>query len=243
MVSAAELKIRRIPEHVWKVAYRFQSFESAVNASRSLLELDVKPAVCRAYNEVESLFQFEDQTCFLLLIYHFRSEPVQEAVRGQVSALLARDSVPADPALVDRWLEKRFNFREDIEGVKRMGYVPETLEVASKWSRLLELYSDAMETLGGIQGVAGVGAHVSHLYDQGACIYFTVLFEPRAETYRALWEAMARVAKTHDATISHHHGVGILKKVYAMDEIPTELMKRIKDAVDPKGVLSPDRLP
>lgn len=243
VVSAAELKIRRIPEHVWKAAYRFQSFESAVDASRSLLELDVKPAVCRAYNEVESLFQFGDQACFLLLIYHFRSGAVQEAVRGELSALLGRNSAPADSALVDRWLEKRFNFREDIEGVKRMGYVPETIEVASKWSRLLELYSDAMDTLGGIQGVAGVGAHVSHLYDQGACIYFTVLFEPKKETYRALWEGMARVAKTHDATISHHHGVGLLKRVYAMDEIPTELMKRIKDAVDPKGVLSPDRLP
>jgi alkyldihydroxyacetonephosphate synthase len=58
-----------------------------------------------------------------------------------------------------------------------------------------------------------------------------------------MWEAMAKVTKVHDATISHHHGVGILKKVYARDEVPMELMKKIKQAVDPKGILNPDRLP
>lgn len=243
IVSAAELKIRKIPAHVWKTAWRFQSFESAVNASRSLMELDVKPAVCRAYNEAESLFQFEERTCILLLIYHFRSESVLKTVAAEVSTLLEDDSTPADAALVDTWLEKRFNFREQIDAVKKMGYVPETVEVAVKWSRLIELYYDAMNTLSGIQGIAGVGAHVSHLYDQGACVYFTVLFESKKETYSAIWEVMARVTKTHDATISHHHGVGMLKKVYSREEIPLELMKRVKEAVDPKGVLSPDRIP
>jgi alkyldihydroxyacetonephosphate synthase len=170
IVSAAELKIRRLPKHVWKAAYRFQSFEAAVSASRSLLELDMKPAVCRAYNEVESLFEFEEQMCTLLVVYHFRSEAVFEAVRTEVSALLERGSTAADPALVDRWLEKRFNFKEQIDAVKKMGYALETIEVAAKWSRILDLYHDAVNTLGEIQGVAGVGAHVSHLYDQGACI-------------------------------------------------------------------------
>jgi len=243
IVSAAELRIRKIPAHVWKAARRFQSFESAVNASRSLMELDVRPAVCRAYNEVESLFQFNERACVLLLIYHFRSEFVLKTITEEVSSLLEQDSTPADAALVETWLEKRFNFREQIDAVKKMGYLPETIEVAAKWSRLIELYYDAMDTLGRVQGVAGVGAHVSHLYDQGACIYFTVLFEPKKETYSAIWEVMARVTKTHDATISHHHGVGMLKKVYAREETPMELVRRIKDAVDPKGILSPDRFP
>ena len=242
VVSAAELKIRKLPKHVWKAAFSFPSFESAVNAARGLMELDVRPAVCRAYNELESQFQFEEKGCTLLLVYHFRSEEVLKAVRTEVIALLEEGSIPADPRLVDVWLEKRFNFREQIESVKHLGYAIETMEVAAKWSRLLELYYEAADALGGVPGVGGVGAHVSHLYDQGACIYFTVLFRPKEETYRGMWENMAKVSKAHDATISHHHGVGILKKVYAKDEIPLHLLRRIKQAVDPSGSMSPDRL-
>ena len=243
IVSAAELKIRKLPKHVWKAAFSFHTFEAAVNASRALVELDVRPAVCRAYNEVESQFQFEESGCTLLLVYHFRSDAVLRAVSAEVSDLLEGDSTPADPALVDLWLEKRFKFREQIESVKKLGYTIETMEVAAKWSRLLELYYDAVDVLGGLPGVGGVAAHLSHLYEQGGCLYFTVLFQPKKETYWSMWEAMEKVTKAHDATISHHHGVGILKKVYARDEVPLDLLKRIKQAVDPAGVMSPDRLP
>lgn len=243
IVSAAELKIRRLPTHVWNAAFTFQTFEAAVNASRALVELDVRPAVCRAYNELETQFQFQESGCILLLVYHFRSKAVLAAEREEISALLEGNSTPADPKLVDLWLEKRFNFREEIESVKRMGYTLETMEVAAKWSRLLELYYEALDVLGGLPGVAGVGAHVSHLYDQGACLYFTLLFQPKKEIYWSMWEAMKKITKTHDATISHHHGVGILKKVYAKDEVPIDLIKRIKQAVDPRGVMSPDRFP
>ena len=166
-----------------------------------------------------------------------------EDTKAEVSALLNQDSAYADPALVDRWLRKRFDFREEIDGVKRMGYIPETVEVAAKWSRILELYQDVVQTLNGIPGMAGVGAHVSHLYDQGACIYFTMLLEPRKEVYGAIWDAMAKITRSHDATISHHHGVGILKKVYASDEVPIGLLKSIKRAIDPDEVLNPDRFP
>jgi alkyldihydroxyacetonephosphate synthase len=243
VISAAELKMRRLPKHVWKAAYKFQSFQSATGASKRLLELDVKPAVCRVYNEVESMFTFEDQSCVLLLVYHFDSETVLNEIKTEVSDLLKQDSMLADAALVDRWLEKRFNFREEIDNVKRMGFIPETVEVAAKWSRILELYQDVIQTVNDLPGVAGVGAHISHLYDQGACIYFTILLEPRKEVYSSIWDAMAKITRNHDATISHHHGVGILKRVYASDEVPIGLMKKIKQAVDPEGILNPDRFP
>jgi len=243
IVSAAELRIRKLPKHVWKVAYSFRSFEAAINASRALMELDVRPAVCRAYNEAESVFQFGEQGCVMLVVYHFNSEEVFKTVREEVSEMLEQVSTPANPELVDRWLEKRFNFREEIGTVRKMGFAPETVEFGVKWSRLYELYVDAVTSLERVNGVSGVGAHISHLYDQGACIYFTILFEPRKEVYWKVWETLARVAKTHDATLSHHHGVGILKLRYAKEEIQIDLLERIKQAMDPKGILSRHRIP
>ena len=243
IITAAELKIHPLPKHTWKAAYTLGNFEAGVAVSKQLMELDVRPAVCRLYNEVESAMQFQGPTPLLLLIYHANSAKILEETREEVSALLSGSASPMDEALVDTWLEKRFNFREEIENVRKMGYTLETIEVASKWSRVVEMYADVMNTLGEIQGVAGVGAHLSHIYDQGACLYFTILFEPNTDIYWSIWEAMAKITSTHDATISHHHGVGILKRAYARDEVPMGLIKKIKRALDPDGTLSPDRLP
>jgi alkyldihydroxyacetonephosphate synthase len=242
IITAAELKIHRLPKHVWNAAFTLPSFESGVVASKLLLDLDLKPAVCRLYNEVEAAFQFEEDKPTLLLTYHASSERILQEIRDEVYAQLKEGALPADPSLVDRWLEKRFSFREEIDKVKKMGYIPETIEVAAKWSRIVEMYHDTMNTLGEVEGVSGVGAHLSHIYEQGACLYLTVLFEPNRDTYWALWEAMAKITKTHDATISHHHGVGILKRRYARDEVPTGLSKKIKQALDPERILNPDRL-
>jgi len=243
IITAAELKVHRLPNHEWRAAYTLPNFESGVAAAKLLMELDVKPAVCRLYNEVESAFQFQGDKPFMLLIYHARSSKILEDIQEQVSAQMQGSGAPAGPALVDKWLEKRFNFRDDIETVKKMGYTLETIEVAAKWSRIVEMYADIMVSLSDIKGVAGVGAHLSHIYDQGACLYLTVLFEPNTDIYWSLWEAMAKITATHDATISHHHGVGILKRAYARDEVPMGLLKKLKQALDPKGTLSPDRLP
>jgi alkyldihydroxyacetonephosphate synthase len=100
-----------------------------------------------------------------------------------------------------------------------------------------------MNSLGDLPGIAGVGAQVSHLYEQGGCLSFTVLFQPRKEVYWKVWESIDKATRAHDATISHHHGVGVLKKVYAKDEIPIDLLRRVKQAIDPAGIMSPDRLP
>jgi len=243
IVTAAELKMRKLPKSVWKAAYQFAEFEQAVEASKALMDLDVRPAACRVYNELESMFQFEEHASIMLLVYHFDSEKISAAVRDEVTAVLEENATPVDPGLVDRWLEKRFNFRDDIDAVKRMGLTLETVEMGVKWTRLYELYVDLVSTLVSQKGISGVGAHVSHMYDQGACVYFTVLHEPRKDVYSALWSVAAKTAKAHDATISHHHGVGILKKVYAKDEVPVKLLESIKQAVDPVGVLSPDRFP
>ena len=242
VITAAELKVHKLPNHEWRAAYTLPNFESGVAAAKLLLELDVKPAVCRLYNEVESAFQFQGDRPLLMLIYHARSSKILEEIKEEVSDQLQGSAAVADPALVDKWLERRFNFREDIETVRKMGYTLETIEVATRWSRIVEMYADIMISLSNIKGVAGVGAHLSHIYDQGACLYLTILFEPNTDVYWSIWETMAKITNTHDATISHHHGVGILKRAYARDEVPMGLLKRLKQALDPKGTLSPDRL-
>jgi alkyldihydroxyacetonephosphate synthase len=100
-----------------------------------------------------------------------------------------------------------------------------------------------MTTLSAIDGVSAVGAHVSHLYEQGACTYFTLIFRPDAGLYWEIWNALSQIAERHDATLSHHHGVGLLKAGLVRKEFPRALLRLLKEGVDPNGIMSPRRAP
>jgi len=241
IITAAELKIRRLPRYVWKMVYGFSSYENAINECRNLLEFDVKPAACRVYNETEALFQFGEQKCIALLVYHFGSKEVMDVITAQVAAEMSQKAETMEPRLVDVWLGRRFNYREEIENLKKTGYMPETVEIGAKWSRLYELYLEVMRRFKDREGVAGIGAHVSHLYDQGACMYFTFLMKPDVNVYRNIWSTMAEVARLHDATISHHHGVGALKYEYLQEEVPVSIIESLKRALDPERILQQPR--
>ncbi len=242
IVSAAELKLHKVPNHTWKAAYIFEDFAAAVSSGKTLMDLDVKPAVCRVYNEVESSFQFGMPKPVLLLAYSFASSTVMEAVTKEVVESVGPGGTRGEPSLVDLWLEKRFAFREQMDVIKKMGYMLDTVELACRWSLVLELYADIMTTLGAIEGVSGVGAHVSHLYEQGACTYFTLIFKPDTGLYWDIWNALSQIAERHDATLSHHHGVGVLKAGLVRKEVPRGLLRLIKGGVDPKGTMNPGKL-
>ncbi len=241
IVTAAELKLHRLPNHTWKAAYIFEDFATAVGSGKALMELDLKPAVCRVYNEVEASFQFGGPKPVLLLVYNFASGRVMEAVTKEVEEAVGASGIQGDAGLVDTWLEKRFAFREQIDSFGKMGLMVDTVEMASKWTVVLENYADVMTTLSAIDGVSAVGAHVSHLYEQGACTYFTIIFKPDVGLYWDIWNSLSQIAERHGATLSHHHGVGILKAGLVRKEFPRSLTNLLKKGVDPAGTMSPRR--
>jgi alkyldihydroxyacetonephosphate synthase len=87
--------------------------------------------------------------------------------------------------------------------------------------------------------------HVSHVYETGASLYFTVV-AAQAEDPVAQWRAAKAAASdaiaATGATISHHHGVGRDHLPwYAREVGPVGLamLRGVKQAVDPAGVLNP----
>jgi len=242
VVTAAELRLHRTPHHTWKAAYVFSDFPTAVGSGRILMDLDLKPAACRIYNEVEASIQFGIAKPVMLLVYTFSSAPVMEALAKEVTDAVGSGGSAGDPSIVDAWLQKRFALREGSEAVRKMGFMLDTAEIACRWSVVLESYVDVVTTLASIDGVSAVGAVVSHLYDQGACTDFSVIFKPDVSLYWDVWNALAQVAERHDATLSHHHGTGVLKAGLVRKEFPRGLLKLLKDGVDPRGTMSSRRV-
>jgi alkyldihydroxyacetonephosphate synthase len=145
-----------------------------------------------------------------------------------------------------RWYEHRYAVSYQMSKVFEAGAFVDTMEVASTWERLPDLYELTKRAIG---QHAFVMAHFSHAYSEGCSIYFTFVghANTRAESeakYDAIWREGLAAASRAGGTISHHHGVGLLKGP-AMAEEHRESMAvylALKQAFDPDAILNPGKM-
>jgi alkyldihydroxyacetonephosphate synthase len=100
-----------------------------------------------------------------------------------------------------------------------------------------------------LKGALGESAlvlcHVSHVYETGASLYFTVAAaegdDPLARWRAAKAAAMDAIVSA-GATITHHHAVGTDHQPWLASEIGPvgmSVLRAVKAAVDPEGILNP----
>jgi alkyldihydroxyacetonephosphate synthase len=53
-----------------------------------------------------------------------------------------------------------------------------------------------------------------------------------------------RTSLEHGAAISHHHGIGLARQDYLSADLGSsyQVLQRIKQALDPQGILNPGKL-
>jgi alkyldihydroxyacetonephosphate synthase len=144
------------------------------------------------------------------------------------------------------WLQHRYSVSYKLSPLFDEGFFADTMEVATTWNNLMPLYRAIRKAL---SEQALVLAHFSHAYEEGCSIYFTFLAyrdsEESSETlYDQLWDKALRACTEAGGTISHHHGVGVLKAAYMRKEWGEAFgwLCNIKNKLDPKGILNPGKL-
>ncbi|MFD4673138.1 FAD-binding oxidoreductase [Lentzea sp. NPDC058450] len=151
-------------------------------------------------------------------------------------------------AMGDSWLHGRFNGPRQRDALLDAGVCVETLETATHWSSVSELRDAVREALAGELGNPVVMCHVSHAYETGASLYFTVLVPRDGADPVGQW-AKAKIAAS-DAlsrlgTITHHHAVGRDHLPWLEKEIGgvgVSVLRAVKDRLDPTGILNPGKL-
>ena len=129
------------------------------------------------------------------------------------------------------------------------GVMVDTMEVAALWRNVPDLYRTVREALAE-HSARPVGCHISHPYRSGASLYFTFLLhadDDRAveDRYLACWRQAATACHGAGGTISHHHGIGLLKAPFLAEELGAgglAALRAVKRALDPAGVLNPGKL-
>jgi alkyldihydroxyacetonephosphate synthase len=156
--------------------------------------------------------------------------------------------------------------------VTRAGIVVDTVEISGPWKSLPAIYADAIAGLEALDGCLAATAHESHAYLDGACLYFTfagrrpasadtgsststavddlVATDARCDSrwaeefYRSAWAAVLGSTRAHGGSISHHHGIGLVRAPYLAEALGAGygVLESIKKVLDPAGVLNPGKL-
>jgi len=182
------------------------------------------------------------QPCLVILGWECRSRS------ATMSALSGRKVVRLGRAMGASWLHGRFNGPRQRDALLDAGVCVETLETATHWARVSELREAVRSALTSELGDPVVMCHVSHAYETGASLYFTVLVprdlaDPVGQWQRAKVAASDAISRL--GTITHHHAVGRDHQPWLEQEIGTiglDVLRSVKATLDPTGILNPGKL-
>jgi alkyldihydroxyacetonephosphate synthase len=128
--------------------------------------------------------------------------------------------------------------------------IGETYETTVPWSRIHEVCEAvAVKALEkhreyGLPGTPYVSPRITQLYHTGVCIYFTHGFSTKGvaapdEVFSAIEHSIRETIMAHGGSISHHHGVGKLRRDFVPDTLTPAGMNFIRDI---KHVTDPDNI-
>ena len=223
---------------------------------RELAQTGQLPTVLRLSDEMETALNLASQddvggsgvTGCLMIVGHEGADPeLVAAKRAAASAVLARSG---GTNLGERrgadWVEGRFHAPYLRDSLLDVGVLVETLETATFWSNRQALYDGVRAALTRELGEKTILlCHISHVYETGCSLYFTVA-APEGDDPIAEW-LVAKAAASDamiaaGATITHHHAVGRDHKAWLAQEIGplgVSILRAVKAELDPTGVLNP----
>ena len=254
VITEVTLKVFLRPPDRWLQAYGVGSMRAGLDVIHGSMRDGWKPAVVRLHDPIEAARSFRgavaEGECILLLL----SEGPAGYAQAEGAAFDARARAaglrPLGPAPVETWLDVRNDVRE-LEMYLRQGIIVDTIEVAAPWTAIADIYEQVLHRLGAeVPEMLVASAHSSHSYAQGTNLYFVLGAQPprdadeMARVYEAIWARVMETTLAFGGTISHHHGVGRFRTRWVPEDLGTsyELLRRLKTAFDPLGLMNPGSL-
>ncbi|MGN6129529.1 MAG: FAD-binding oxidoreductase, partial [Nocardioidaceae bacterium] len=182
VITEVTVRVRAVPEAGVYEGWRFGSFAEGAAAVRTLAQAGLAPTVLRLSDESETSLNLADPDHVgagaggvLLVVGHEGEAALVEARRALVAQRLAAAGATGPDVEAGRaWVEGRFRAPYLRDSLLDVGVLVETLETAAFWSTLPEVYDAVRTALTGALDGALVLCHVSHVYETGASLYFTV---------------------------------------------------------------------
>jgi alkyldihydroxyacetonephosphate synthase len=250
IITSVVVRIRPRPTERHFEGWRFDDFATGLTAIRRLAQDGPLPTVLRLSDEAETAVNLADPDVLggasgVLAIVGFDG-PYNQAT-ADVLAAAGGQNLGEEPG--ETWRVGRYRAPYLRDPLLDEGALVETLETATFWSRLPALKASVTEAL--VKSLSSQGTpplvlcHVSHVYETGASLYFTVICaqtDDPVEQWRTAKAAASEAIAATGGTITHHHGVGTdHRDAYAAEIGPlaVEALRAVKKVLDPDGVLNP----
>ncbi|AVZ77871.1 FAD-binding oxidoreductase [Streptomyces lunaelactis] len=261
VITSVTVRIRPLPTTRIYEGWRFASFEAGAAALRTLAQGGPQPTVLRLSDETETFIGLAQPDkigssdapaaagCMAIAGFEGTAEDTADRRARARKVLLGcgGEYVGEEPG--DRWAHGRYNAPYLRDALLDAGAFAETLETAGFWSALPALYDAVRQALTAALTEGGtpplVMCHISHVYENGASLYFTVV-SAQGDDPVAHWAPAKQAANdailASGGTISHHHGVGTDHRDWYTEEIGpvgVRILQAVKAEIDPAGVLNP----
>ena len=282
IITRATLRLHPKPQVSDYRGVMFRHFEDGVAAVREILQGGAEVVMARLSDAPETMaslalnrtphlplsrlatdigmralaaqgYDLSGQACLMILGVEGQRAHVAHHVRAATSICKRHGGFDLGRSVGNAWLRERFALPYLRDTFLGLGLMVDTLETATTWDNLLQLYTALTEALrraiaaGDVQPY--VMTHVSHSYSDGASLYSTFLGKQAAGRELEQWWDVKRAATeailAHGGTLSHHHGIGADHAPWLEREhgaLGIEALRALKAKFDPQGILNPGSL-
>jgi alkyldihydroxyacetonephosphate synthase len=272
ILTEVAFRVQPAPEVELHEVYVAPSFASGAATLRALVRAGAAPDIARLSDADETrtaLAQQEgwkstalrqvlrlrgyDRPCLLLLGWEGTESSVARRREDVRRTLTGRRVIRLGRAAGASWARGRFHGPYLRDELMDRGVLVETLETATSWAELGDLYLAVRSALTDTLTARGtppmVLCHISHLYPTGASLYFTWVARQEEGAELDQWHAAKLAASeaivAQRATITHHHAVGTDHRGFLTAEIGdlgVRALRAIKAELDPAGIMNPGKL-
>lgn len=263
-ITEVTVKLFKYRPHadLWRAGFIMPSYQEGLKCIREIMTEGYKPAVTRLYDKPDydhnyGTVDLKDGEAYMFFVNE-GPVTIQEATGNAILEIAAKfGGRQIDSHHIDYWLEHvddladNMNLEHNMAKVRETGLKYGAITVAANWGELAQIYDEVMAEVPGVyDNMTLLGGHISHCYTNGANIYFVYEFKIKdvmnaSGEVLEFFDQISRIAlRHHSGTIEHHHGIGKERAYLAPLEHGSsyEIMKRVKNALDPNNIMSPGTL-
>ena len=283
IITRATMRVHAIPEREDYRMLLFPTFRNGFTALYESVQRGYMPSLARLSDEAETELMFAakrpatgiqawiqgpakrlleargyGRPAALVVAFEGPGRLTRELQRGAMAIFKKHRAFDLGAGPGESWKESRYDVPYLRDYMMGYGTIADSFETATVWSNLMPLYEASTEILRRVvREVTGfhgyIGSHISHLYDTGACLYYTVCTrcrqgstpEEAIEQYAEIKRVATETFMSGGGALSHHHGVGYEHRPWIERELSERgvaSLRQLKDALDPDGIMNPGSL-